>query len=82
MDGERDQSSQEELDLRGLKCPLPALMARRGLRAARSGAALVVVTDDPMALIDVPHMCRQEGFEVLAVERAGDIARMTLRRPA
>jgi len=74
--------AQEELDLRGLKCPLPALMARRRLRAAAAGDEIRVVTDDPMAPIDVPHMCRQEGFEVLDVARDGDIARMVLKRPA
>lgn len=69
------------LDLSGLKCPLPALLARRRLMAARPGAVIVVLTDDPMARIDVPHMCAQEGFEVLEVFRDGDRARMRLRRP-
>jgi tRNA 2-thiouridine synthesizing protein A len=74
--------AQEELDLRGLKCPLPALMARKRLRAAAAGDEIRVVTDDPMAPIDVPHMCRQEGFDVVDVAREGDIARMILKRPA
>lgn len=71
----------EILDLRGLKCPLPALFARRALEKAGAGAVLTILTDDPMAPIDVPHMCRQEGFEVLANEREGDGARMILRKP-
>ncbi|HEV2561527.1 MAG TPA: sulfurtransferase TusA family protein [Rhizomicrobium sp.] len=71
----------EILDLRGLKCPLPALFARRALEKAAAGAALTILTDDPMAPIDVPHMCRQEGFEVVANAREGDGARMTLRKP-
>jgi tRNA 2-thiouridine synthesizing protein A len=70
----------ETLDLRGLKCPLPALMSRRVLERARPGATLEVLADDPMALIDVPHMCRQEGFEVLAAEKTADGARFLLRR--
>lgn len=74
--------AQEELDLRGLKCPLPALMARKRLKAAVAGEEILVVTDDPMAPIDVPHMCRQEGFAVLKIARDGDVARMTLKRPA
>jgi len=74
--------AQEELDLRGLKCPLPALMARKRLRTAPVGEEIRVLTDDPMAPIDVPHMCRQEGFDVVDVVRDGDIARMVLRRPA
>jgi len=74
--------AQEELDLRGLKCPLPALMARKRLKAASAGEEILVVTDDPMAPIDVPHMCHQEGFDVLKITRDGDVAHMTLKRPA
>jgi tRNA 2-thiouridine synthesizing protein A len=69
------------LDLRGLKCPLPALLTRRRLAAAAPGTVLVVVADDPMAAIDVPHMCAGEGFDVLRIERQGDVARLTLKRP-
>jgi tRNA 2-thiouridine synthesizing protein A len=71
----------EVLDLRGLKCPLPALFARRALERAAGGAMIEILTDDPMAPIDVPHMCRHEGFECVSVTRDGDQARMALRRP-
>ncbi len=73
--------SDDILDLRGLKCPLPALLARRALARAEPGAAIEVLTDDPMAPIDVPHMCRQEGYEVESVEKSQSGARMCLRRP-
>lgn len=69
------------LDLRGLKCPLPALFAKRALERASGGAQIEILTDDPLAPIDVPHMCRQEGFELVALTRDGDAARMILRRP-
>jgi tRNA 2-thiouridine synthesizing protein A len=72
----------DELDLRGLKCPLPALFARRALERARPGAVIAVLTDDPMAPIDVPHMCRQEGYEVLQSAHEGESARIVLRKPA
>ena len=75
------QDDEAELDLRGLKCPLPALFAKRALSRTRPGATLVVVADDPMAAIDVPHMCRTEGFEVVSVVRDGTLARMVLRKP-
>lgn len=76
-----DEVAQDEIDLRGLKCPLPALMARRALRSAASGCVIRIVTDDPMAPIDVPHMCRQENYEVVSMTRTGDVARMVLKRP-
>ena len=69
------------LDLRGLKCPLPALLARRALRRAKAGASLEVFADDPLAAIDVPHMCHQEGYEVVDVETHSTHTRLVLRRP-
>ena len=71
----------ELLDLRGLKCPLPALFARRALERCVPGAAIEVLADDPMAIVDVPHMCRQERYEVLSAERDGEGSRFLLRRP-
>jgi tRNA 2-thiouridine synthesizing protein A len=75
------ESPEEVLDLRGLKCPLPALMARRYLARAPAQIVVAVLTDDPMAPVDVPHMCASEGFEVLEIRRNGDESRMTLRKP-
>jgi tRNA 2-thiouridine synthesizing protein A len=75
------ESPEEVLDLRGLKCPLPALMARRHLARAPAHSVVAVLTDDPMAPIDVPHMCAGDGFEVLEIQRAGNESRMILRKP-
>ena len=70
----------EFLDLRGLKCPLPALFARRAMARAAMGAEVEIVSDDPLAAIDVPHMCHQEGHEVLAVDRRDGAVHLVLRR--
>jgi tRNA 2-thiouridine synthesizing protein A len=68
------------LDLRGLKCPLPALLAKRALLGAPPGASVEIVTDDPLAAIDVPHMCHHEKFEVVSLQRDGELTRMVLRK--
>jgi tRNA 2-thiouridine synthesizing protein A len=72
----------ERLDLRGLKCPLPALFSRRALERAEPGVVIEVWTDDPMAPLDIPHMCRGEGYDVLEVIREKGFARLRLCRPA
>jgi tRNA 2-thiouridine synthesizing protein A len=72
----------EVLDLTGLKCPMPALYARRALERAAPGALLAVLSDDPMAAVDVPHMCTTEGYEVVSSVREGTNLRLVLRRPA
>ena len=71
----------EPLDLRGLKCPLPALFAKRALHGVPRGTSIEIVTDDPLAAVDVPHMCHHENFEIVSLERDGDVARMVVRRP-
>ena len=67
------------LDLRGLKCPLPALFAKRRLLRAKPGETIVVLTDDPLAPVDILHMCTQGGFEHVATEKDGVISIITLR---
>jgi tRNA 2-thiouridine synthesizing protein A len=49
------------IDLRGLKCPLPALRTRKALLRLRPGAALVVECTDPLAAIDIPNLIRETG---------------------
>ena len=61
-----------ELDLTGLKCPLPVLRTRKALRALGGGRSLVVICTDPMAMIDIPNLVREEGAELAFAERRGD----------
>lgn len=51
----------EVLDLRGLKCPLPVLRARKHLSSMKAGQTVKVLTTDPLAVIDIPHMCHEDG---------------------
>lgn len=76
----QDIPAEDVLDLRGLKCPLPALMTRRALARRPEGAILAVITDDPLAVLDIPHMCAGEGHQVIRTEREGNVARFLLRR--
>jgi len=70
----------EELDLRGLKCPLPALMARRKLAALVPGETIWVLASDPLSVVDIPHMCSTEGHALLESAHAGDHHRFLIRR--
>ena len=53
----------EIIDARGLKCPLPVLKMEKRLEAMASGATLNVLATDPMAKIDIPLFCRQNGHQ-------------------
>jgi tRNA 2-thiouridine synthesizing protein A len=49
------------LDLRGLKCPLPALKARKALSRLAAGDTLVLECTDPLTTIDIPNLLRETG---------------------
>jgi tRNA 2-thiouridine synthesizing protein A len=69
-----------ELDLRGLKCPLPALMARKHLTAMAPGQSIWVLASDPMSVVDIPHMCHQENHEIIERDSTPDHHRFLIRR--
>jgi tRNA 2-thiouridine synthesizing protein A len=50
-----------ELDLSGLKCPLPVLRTRKALLSMTPGERLLVICTDPLAGIDVPNLIRETG---------------------
>lgn len=60
-----DRHSDIILDVSGLLCPLPVLKARKRLGTMASGDVLRIVATDPMAAIDVPHFCNEQGHTLL-----------------
>jgi len=53
----------ETVDARGLKCPLPVLKMEKRLAALPPGTSLIVLATDPMAKVDIPLFCRQNGHD-------------------
>src|SRR5580658_9827519 len=53
--------SEKTLNLRGLKCPLPALRTKKALGGLVSGDVLVVECTDPLAGVDIPNLLNQTG---------------------
>ena len=72
--------TEETLDLRGLKCPMPALLAKKTLARLPTGTVLTVLADDPMAVVDIPHMCHGEGHAVDSVASRDGYNEFILRR--
>jgi tRNA 2-thiouridine synthesizing protein A len=67
------------LDLRGLKCPLPALKTRKALKGLEKGSILVVECTDPMASLDIPNLIRETGDELLGQMR-GDVLTFRIQK--
>jgi tRNA 2-thiouridine synthesizing protein A len=71
------------LDLKGLKCPLPAMKTRQALARMPAGARLTVVATDPLASLDIPHLVRETGDAIEAQQVVDGVATFNIRkRPA
>ena len=69
------------LDTKGLLCPLPVLKAAKRLREMQAGDVLELVTDDPAAIVDVPHFCSEQGHDLVdQSDMAGGGQRYLIRR--
>jgi tRNA 2-thiouridine synthesizing protein A len=70
----------EVFDLRGLKCPLPALKTKKRLASLAKGVTLTVETTDPLAVIDIPHLCNEDGHDLLESAQTETGHRFTIRK--
>lgn len=58
-------SYDQEVDARGLNCPLPILRAKKALSSLNAGQILRVVATDPGAVKDFAAFAKQTGNELL-----------------
>jgi tRNA 2-thiouridine synthesizing protein A len=72
--------TEKTLNLRGLKCPLPALRARKALTGLKSGDLLVAECTDPLAAIDIPNLLNQTGDKLESSSRDGGVLVFRIRK--
>ena len=68
------------IDLRGLKCPLPALRTRKALSRLPGGTTLVVECTDPLAEIDIPNLVRETGDALEGRTQDGGVLVFRIRK--
>jgi len=61
--------TEKTLNLRGLKCPLPALRTKKALSQAKPGDVFVVECNDPLTAIDIPNLINQTGDKLEATRK-------------
>lgn len=71
---------EKTIDLRGLKCPLPALRTRKALLSLAPGSILIIECTDPLSAIDIPNLMRETGDTVEDFSRASDLLRFRIRK--
>lgn len=62
----------KELDIRGEVCPFTFVKSKLALETMQEGEVLRVIIDYEPSAENVPKSMREEGQEVLAVNRLGD----------
>jgi tRNA 2-thiouridine synthesizing protein A len=72
--------AETRLDLRGLKCPLPALKTRKALTRLAANDLLTVECTDPLAEIDIPHLVRETGDALERAQREGELLVFHIRK--
>ncbi len=70
----------QELDARGLLCPLPVLKARKRLQGMTRGQVLRMLATDPAAVIDVPHFCNEAGHALAGTADEGEAQVYLIRK--
>lgn len=80
MNGANVDATAKTYDLRGLNCPLPVLKARKRLAGMPPGARLWVETTDPLAVVDIPAFCSQEGHTLLEIQTVAGGHRFLIER--
>ncbi len=74
--------AEQKLNLRGLKCPLPALRTRKALSGLPAGDLLIVECTDPLAAIDIPNLLRQTGDTLEDTSRTPEVMTFRIRKTA
>jgi tRNA 2-thiouridine synthesizing protein A len=63
----------QELDARGLNCPLPILRAKKTLNGMAAGEVLKIISTDPGSVKDFEAFASQTGNELLdSTEESGE----------
>ena len=69
-----------QVDARGHRCPMPLLMAKRGLNGLQVGQTLYLISTDAGSRRDFEVFAKQSGHELLEAGNADDEFHFLLRK--
>ena len=56
------------IDTTGLRCPLPLLKVQKNINSLRKNREALIITDDPMAEIDLNHFCSNNNYSLKEIK--------------
>ena len=68
------------VNMRGLKCPLPALKTRKLLSKMSAGEVLVIECTDPLTMLDIPNLIRETGDILEGSSKKGRVLTFKIRK--
>ena len=68
------------VDARGHRCPAPTLRLRRALERTAPGGRVLLLADDPLARIDVPHFLGEAGADLVETDHDAAILRFLVEK--
>lgn len=72
----------QELDARGLNCPLPIVRAKKAIAPMEVGQVLKIVATDPGSVKDFDAFCQQTGNELVASSEGNGEYEFLIRKRA
>lgn len=60
----------QELNALGLRCPEPVMLVRKAIRQMNVGDVLLVLSDDPASVRDIPSFCQFMDHKLIHSETA------------
>jgi len=70
----------EELDTKGLMCPMPIVKLAKKMKGLDVGAELLLLADDEGAKEDVPAWCRRTGNELVSTVEEGGVFKFQIKK--
>ena len=70
----------QELDCRGLNCPLPIIKTKKAIDGLASGEVLKMIATDPGSIPDVNAFSRRTGHELVSSEESDGEHTFLLRK--
>lgn len=83
MGGGKEIDSKEptfQLNLRGVCCPINFVRTKLKLEEMKNGEVLEVILDDGEPMKNVPRSVKDEGHEIIKVEKFGDGFRLLIKK--
>jgi tRNA 2-thiouridine synthesizing protein A len=70
----------QQVDARGLSCPMPIVKTAQAIKTIASGSLIEVLATDPGSVKDFVAWCRTTGNELVEQSMDGGVFRFVLRR--